>query len=116
MTGETVTPDEQLDNLAAELDSLKREYPNTLGILRLTNNSLRACSKWKWEQHGWSGISDGDVCGIMNGHEKDRRTALLSILEGNGIHKIEFVSDVDVLKVVPDRVSHNESTETICVS
>ena len=111
-----MTPDEQLDNLATELDRLKRESPNTPGILRLTNTSLRSCSKWKWEQHGWSHISDGDVCGIMNGNEKDRRTALLSILEGDGIHKIEFVSDVDVLKVVPDRVLHNEGTETICVS
>ena len=97
-----MTPDEQLNNLVAELDWLKREHPNTPGILRLANTSLRSCSKWKWEQHGWS-LSDGDACGIMNGNDKDRRAALLSILKGHRIHKIEFVSDVDVLKVVPDR-------------
>ena len=98
-----MTPDEQLDTLSTELDSLKREYPNTPGILRLSNTSLRSCSKWKWEQHGWSLISDGDACGIANGNDKDRQAALLSILKGHGIHKIEFVSDVDVMKVVPDR-------------
>jgi hypothetical protein len=103
MTGEIVTPDEQLNNLVAELDWLKREYPNTPGILRLNSTSLRSCSKWKWEQHGWSLISDGDTCGIMNGNDKDRQAALLSILKGHGIHKIEFVSDVDVMKVVLDR-------------
>jgi hypothetical protein len=97
-----VTPDEQLDHLAAELDCLKREYPNTPGILRLTNASLRSCSKWKWERHGWSLISDGEACGIMNGNDKDRRAALLAILKEHGIHKIEFVSDVDVLQIVPD--------------
>ena len=77
-----MTPDEELDNLATELDSLKREYPNTPGILRLSNTSLRSCSKWKWEQHGWA-PSEGDACGIMNGDDKQQRTALLSILKSH---------------------------------
>jgi hypothetical protein len=96
-----VTPDEQLERLDAELDRLKSEHPNARGILRLTKNCLRPCSKWKWEQHGWV-LSDGEACEIMNGDEKGQRTALLSILKGHMIHKIEFVPGADVLEVVPD--------------
>ena len=77
---ETVTADEQLERLAAELDRLKCEHPGARGILRLTNTSLRSCSKWKWEKHGWA-ITDGEACGIMNGDDKAQRTALLSILK-----------------------------------
>ena len=38
----------------------------------------------------------------MNGDDKAQRTALLSILKGHMIHKIEFVAGVDVLEVVSD--------------
>jgi hypothetical protein len=96
-----VSPDEQLERLDAELDRLEREHPNAPGILRLTNHCLRSCSKWKWEQHGWV-LSDGQACEIMNGTDKEQRTALLSILKGHMIHKVEFVPGVDVLEVVPD--------------
>ena len=72
-----MTPDEQLERLDAELDRLKSEHPNVPGILRLTNNCLRACSKWRWEQHGWT-LSDGEACAIMNGDDKQQRTALSS--------------------------------------
>ena len=96
-----MTPDEQLTRLDAELHRLKSEHPNAYGILRLTSAGLRPCSKWKWEQHGYA-VSDGQACGIMNGSDKDRQAALLSILKGHMIHKIEFVADVDVLEVVPD--------------
>jgi hypothetical protein len=96
-----MTPDEQLDRLDAELDRLHGEHPNAQGILRLTSDCLRSCSKWKWEQHGWV-LSDGDACGIMNGSDKEQRTALLSILKGHMIDKVEFVPGVDVLEVVPD--------------
>jgi hypothetical protein len=96
-----VTPDEQLERLDAELDRLKSEHPNAHGILRLTNTCLRSCSKWKWQQHGWA-LSDGDVCGIMNGNDKEQQTVLLSVLKGHMIHKVEFVPGVDVLEVVPE--------------
>ena len=96
-----MTPDERLERLDAELDRLKREHPNVPGILRLTSHCLRACSKWKWEQHGWV-VSDGESCGIMNGDDKEQRTALLSILKGHMIHKVEFVPGTDLLEVVPD--------------
>jgi hypothetical protein len=96
-----VTPDEQLDRLDAELNRLKSEHPNVPGTLRLANNCLRGCSKWKWQQHGWV-LSDGDSCGIMNGDDKQQRTALLSILKEHMIHKVVFVPGVDVLEVVPD--------------
>jgi hypothetical protein len=96
-----VTADEQLDRLDAELDRLKSEHPNTPGILRLTINCLRSCSKWRWEQHGWT-LSEGEACGIMNGDDKEQRTALLSILKEDMIHKVEFVPGVDVLEVVSD--------------
>ncbi len=96
-----MTPDEQLDRLETELARLKSEHPNVPGILRLTNTCLRSCSKWKWGQHGWV-VSEGDSCGIMNGDDKQQRTALLSILKGNMIHKVVFVPGVDVLEVVPD--------------
>ena len=96
-----MTPDEQLDRLAAELDRFQGEHPGMHGVLRLTNTCLRGCSKWKWEQHGWV-LSDGVVCGIMNGNDKAQRTALLSILKGRMIHKVEFVPGEDVLEVVPD--------------
>ena len=96
-----MTPDEQLERLDAELDRFHAQHPNVPGILRLSNQSLRGCSKWKWEQHGWV-VSDGESCGIMNGDDKQQRTALLSILKGRMIHKVEFVPGADVLKVVPD--------------
>ena len=95
-----MTPDEQLEHLEAELDRLKREHPNCHGILRLTNNCLRSCSKWRWEQHGWT-LSDGESCAIMNGDDKEQRTALLSILKGHMIRAVEFVPAADALEVVP---------------
>jgi hypothetical protein len=96
-----VTPDEQLEHLAAELDRLRREHPNVHGILRLAPTSLRPCSKWKWENHGWS-LNDGEACAMMNGNDRERRAALLSVLQGQMIHKVEFVPGVDELEVVPD--------------
>ena len=96
-----MTPDEQLDRLDVALNRLKSEHPNVPGILRLTNTCLRSCSKWKWEQHGWT-VSEGEACGIMNGDDKAQRTALLSILKEDMIHKIEFVAGADVLEVVSD--------------
>jgi hypothetical protein len=71
------------------------------GILRLTNSCLRSCSKWKWEQHGWA-LSDGQACEIMNGTDREQRTALLSLLKKHMIHKVEFVSGADVLEILPD--------------
>jgi hypothetical protein len=96
-----MTPNEQLERLNAELDRLHSEHPNAHGSLRLPDSYLVGCSKWKWEQHGWT-INDQQVCGIMNGNERERRTALLSILKGRLIEKIEFVSGADVLEVLPD--------------
>jgi hypothetical protein len=96
-----VTPDEELEQLDAELERLQSEHPSTPGILQLTDTCLRACSKWKWEQHGWT-PGDGEVCGIMNGDDAERRKALLSVLQGHMVHKVEFVPDLDGPKVVPD--------------
>jgi hypothetical protein len=93
-----VTPDEELKYLNAELERLKSEHPATPGILRMTDQCLRRCSKWKWEQHGWT-ISEGQTCGIMNGSDQERRTALLSVLKGQ-VDQVEFVSGLDMLKVV----------------
>ncbi len=93
-----VTPDEELEHLDAELERLQSEHPNTPGVLRLTDQCLRGCSKWKWEQHGWT-ISDGQSCGIRNGDERARRTALMSVLKEH-IHEIEFVSGLERLEVV----------------
>ena len=95
-----VTPDQELEHLDSELERLQSEHPNTLGALRLTDRCLRGCSKWKWEQHGWT-VSDEQTCGIMNGDDRERRTALLSVLKGR-IHTIEFVSGLDMLEVVLD--------------
>lgn len=94
-----MTPDEELSHLDTELERLCRDHPNTPGLLRLTDRCLRKCSKWKWEQHGWI-ISEGQSCGIMNGDERERRTALSSVLK-DYVHKIEFVSGLDRLEVVP---------------
>ena len=94
-----MTPDEELERLDAELERLQSEHPNTTGVLRLSDQCLRGCSKWKLEQHGWT-ISDEQTCGIMNGNERDRAIALLSVLKGH-VHKIEFVSGLDMLEVVP---------------
>ena len=93
-----MTPDEELEYLDAELERLQSEHPNTPGVLRLTDQCLREGSKWKWEQHGWT-ISDRQTCGIMNGNDRERRTALSAVLKGH-IHKIEFVSGLDMLEVV----------------
>lgn len=97
-----MTPDEELDHLDAELDRFQSEHPDARGVLRLTGSRLRGCSKWKWEQHGWT-LSDGDACGVMNGNERERRTALLSILKAHGIDKVEFISGEDRLEIVADR-------------
>ena len=96
-----MTPHEQLERLNAELDRLHSEHPNVHGILRLPDTWLIGCSKWKWEQHGWK-ISDQQVCGIMNGNDRERRTALLSVLNGHMIGRIEFVSAAEALEIRPD--------------
>jgi hypothetical protein len=96
-----MTPNEQLESLNAEIDRLHSEHPNMHGILRLPDTYLVGCSKWKWEQHGWT-ISDQQVCGIMNGNERERRTALLSVLKERMIERIEFVSGADALEILPD--------------
>lgn len=94
-------PNEQLERLSSEIRRLHAEHPNTRGILRLTDRCLTECSKWKWEQAGWT-VSDQQVCGIMNGNERERRTALLSVLQPQLIEKIEFVPGVDALEIQPD--------------
>jgi hypothetical protein len=99
MRGGIVTPNEELEHLNAELKRLQSEHPDTPGVLRLTDQCLSRCSKWKWEQHGWT-ISDGQTCGIMNGNNQERRKALLSVLKGH-IDEIEFVSGLDALEIVP---------------
>jgi hypothetical protein len=96
-----MTPHEQLDRLNAELQRLHSEHPNTHAILRVSETGLSGCSKWKWEQHGWK-VSDEQVCGIMNGNDRQRRAALLSVLEAHMVRKVEFVTDMDVLDVQPD--------------
>lgn len=100
MRGGIVTPDEELDRLDAELERLQSEHPNAPGILRLTDQCLRGCSKWKWEQHGWT-VSDAETCGIMNGNERERRTALLSVLKEH-VHAILFIPGLaDGLEILP---------------
>jgi hypothetical protein len=99
-----LTPDQRLEHLQAELDRLRREHPNMPGILRLTNTYLRGCSQWKWENHGWV-LSEGEVCAIMNGTDREQAAALLEILRVDRITKVEFVTHPDVLKVVPDEVA-----------
>lgn len=99
--GSSVTPDEQLSHLETELDRLRSEHPSVYGILRLTDACLRPCSKWKWERHGWK-LSDGESCAIMNGNDRERRAALLSVLKNRMIHQVEIVPDLGVLEVVPD--------------
>jgi hypothetical protein len=93
-----MTPDQELEHLDAELERLQNERSNTARVLRLTDKCLRRCSKWKWEQHGWT-VSDGQSCGIMNGNERARRTALMAVLNEH-INEIEFVSDLERLEVV----------------
>ena len=93
-----MTPNEELEHLDAELERLRNEHSNTAGVLRLTDKCLRRCSKWKWEQHGWT-ISAGQSCSIMNGNERARRIALMSVLKGH-IHESEFVSGLERLEVV----------------
>jgi hypothetical protein len=94
-----MTPDEELEHLDAQLERLQREHPHTQGLLRLTDKCLRRSSKWKWEQHGWT-ITDQQACGIMNGNDRERRTAILAVLKGH-VHEVEVVSDLDALEVVP---------------
>ena len=96
-----MTPDEELEHLDAELERLQSEHPNMPGILRLTDTCLRGCSKWKWEQHGWA-PNDGEVCEIMNGNARDRRNALLSVLKGHSVHKVEFDPNLNALEILPD--------------
>ena len=93
-----MTPNEELDHLNAELERVANEHSDTPRVLRLTDNCLRRVSKWKWEQRGWT-INDGQACGIRNGNEQARRTALMSVLKEH-IQEIEFVSGLEMLEVV----------------
>ncbi len=92
-----MTPNDELNHLDAELERLQDDHSNTR-VLRLTDECLRRCSTWKWEQHGWT-ISDGQSSGIRNGNERARRTALMSVLKEH-IHEIEFVSGLERLEIV----------------
>lgn len=96
-----MTPDQRLEHLLAELERLRREHPQVPGILRLSHTYLRGCSQWKWEKHGRK-LSEGEVCAIMNGTGREQQAALLSVLQEDRIHQVEFVPDPDVLEVVPD--------------
>lgn len=93
-----MTPTEELAYLNAELERVGNEHSDTPRVLRLTDNCLRQLSKWKWEQCGWT-INDGQACGIRNGNEQSRRTALMSVLKGH-IDEVEFVSGLEMLEVV----------------
>lgn len=93
-----MTPNEELDYLKAELERVGNARSDTPRILRLTDSCLRRLSKWKWEQRGWS-IDDGQACGIRNGDDQSRRTALMSVLKGH-IDEVEFVTGLEVLEVV----------------
>ena len=93
-----MTPNDELKHLDEELERLQDDHSNTARVLRLTDKCLRGCSTWKWEQHGWT-ISDSQACGIRNGNEQARRTALMSVLKEH-IHEIEFVSGLERLEVV----------------
>jgi hypothetical protein len=96
-----MTPHEHLERLNAELKRFHSEYPDMHAILRVSETGLSGCSKWKWEQHGWK-VNDSQVCGIMNGNDRERRAALLSVLEPDLIRKVEFVAETDVLDILPD--------------
>ena len=78
----------------------KANTPRHAGCCGSQAAACDSCTRWKWGVHGWS-VSDGQSCGIMNGNEKERRTALLSVLKERSIDAVEFVSDVDVLEVLP---------------
>ena len=93
-----MTPNEELDYLNAELERVENEHSDTPRVLRLTDNCLRGLSKWKWEQRGWT-IDDGQACGIRNGDDQSRRTALMSVLKGH-IDEVEFASGLEMLEVV----------------
>ena len=95
-----MTPDEELVHLNAELERLRSAGPSAQGVLRLTDKCLRRCSKWKWEKHGWA-ITEQQSCGIMNGNERERRTALMLLLKGH-VHRVDFVSGLEMLEVLPD--------------
>ena len=102
-----MTPDEELDHLDVELERLQSEVLCTPGILRLSDQCLRRCSKWKWEQHGWT-VSDGEACGIMNGGDRARRKALLSVLKRR-VCGIEFDNSLKRLEVVRGPAKSDES-------
>ncbi len=93
-----MAPNDELKHLDAELERLRDDHSHAARVLRLTDKCLRQCSTWKWKQHGWA-ISDGQACGIRNGDERARRTALMSVLKEH-IHEIEFVSGLERLEVV----------------
>lgn len=93
-----MAPNDELNRLDAELERMQNDHSKTARVLRLTDKCLRGCSTWKWEQHGWT-ISDGQSCGIRNGDERARRTALMSVLKEH-IQEIEFVSGLERLEVV----------------
>ena len=95
-----MTPHEQLEASMRNSIGCTANTRTCRGFCGLPSTHLIGCSKWKWEQHGWT-VTDQQVCGIMNGNERERRTALLSILKERKIESIEFVADADNLEVLP---------------
>jgi hypothetical protein len=84
-----MTPDEELDHLHAELERFQHEHAGMRGVLRLTDKCLRGCSKWKWEQHGWT-ITDQQACGIA-------MTLLLLLKEQ--VQEVEVAAELDKLSM-----------------
>ena len=93
-----MSPNAELVHFNAQLKRVGNEHSETPRVLRLAEDGLRRLSKWKWEQNGWA-ITEGQACGIRNGNEQQRRTALMSVLKGH-IQQIEFVPNLETPEVV----------------
>lgn len=100
-----MNPDEEIVRLDAEIHRHMLEHPQTWGLLRISNTAFRACTKSRWETHGWN-LSHEELSGILNGDDEERKTALHSLLRAHYIHDVEIVPGVNIIDVVaiPDVV------------
>ena len=96
-----MTPDQEIELLDELVRQLHANHPNTYATLRITNMAFRACTQQRWRNHNWV-VNDDEIAAILNGTEKQRKAAFLSLLLPQYINKVEVVPGVDIIEIVPD--------------
>lgn len=90
--------DADIEQLDAALAALHQGHPNTYGLLKISNTSLRASTRRKWEAYRWK-LSDEEIRAIGHGDNAARKKALLSLLGPQYVHDVEIVPGVGTIEI-----------------